>query len=369
MANVTFFLRAEMLYCRVTLNRTTAEFSTKQKVLKTEWNQQTQQFVGKNKQKKELVEMLVNATTYKIKTKSVAQSFVTASELVQSITDKKTLNTLSEIIRQYIGHCEDKATTKRNHEIKLKNLLEFEKHTKTNYFAETFTIKTATTFVDWFQKRAKTTNKTTAYRNVLFYKMCLKWYRKQGNKVQSELFMFDGEKDKIKPTIFLSAEELKTIQGTTFLNPYLSRIRDLFLFQCYTGLSYCDLWSNWELKTEKFGKILVGERGKNGQKFWIPIETPIVEEILNRYNNQLPHYENAPYNRIIKEIVAICGINKKVTTHTARKTFATQMDSNGWSRETVAKMLGHKSIKTTEIYYLGETFARLETEMQQRLIS
>jgi len=369
MANVTFFLRAEMLYCRITLNKTTAEFSTKQKVLKTEWNQKNQQFIGKNKQKKELVEMIINSASYKIKTKSIAQNFVTAGELVQSITDKTTLNSLAQIIQQYINNCEAKETTKRNHRIKLNNLLAFEHHTKTNYFAETFTIKTANSFIDWFQNRAKTNNKTTANRNVSFFKLCLKWYRKQGNKIQSELFVFDGEKDKIKPAVFLTIDELNVLQKTTFLNPYLTRIKDLFLFQCYTGLSYCDLWSNWEIKQEKFGKILIGERGKNAQKFWIPLETKVVENLLKKYNNQLPMYANATYNRVIKEVVSICGINKKVTTHTARKTFATLMDSNGWSRETVAKMLGHKSIKTTEMYYLGETFERLETEMKQRLIS
>ena len=65
----------------------------------------------------------------------------------------------------------------------------------------------------------------------------------------------------------------------------------------------------------------------------------------------------------------ICGISKRVTTHTARKTFATLKDTEGWTRESIAKMLGHKSIKTTERYYISETNARIEQEMNSRLKS
>ena len=76
---------------------------------------------------------------------------------------------------------------------------------------------------------------------------------------------------------------------------------------------------------------------------------------------------NAVYNRILKEIAAVLNIDKKLTTHTGRNTFATVQDSKGWRRESIALMLGHKSIKRTEIYYVGNSFARIENEFRGRM--
>jgi len=195
--------------------------------------------------------------------------------------------------------------------------------------------------------------------------MALIFAQKQGVIKTSELIAYQGERDKIKQPIFLTMQDLEKLKCFSFNNLYLERIRDLFLFQCFTGLSYGDLWNDWEVKDTENGNVLVGVRSKNAQSFFIPVQN-IVLEILKKYSNDLPKYANAVYNRILKEIVALCGIEKRITTHTARKTFATLSDADGWSRETVSKMLGHKSFKTTEMYYLGESTARIENEMAKR---
>ena len=146
----------------------------------------------------------------------------------------------------------------------------------------------------------------------------------------------------------------------------LERVKDLFLFQCFTGLSYGDLWGKWEITSTSAGKVITGTRSKNNQSFFIPLESEALE-LIQKYNGELPKYVNEVYNRILKEIAACAGIDKRLTTHTARKTYATIMNVRGWSRESVADMLGHTSTRTTEMYYIGRDFARIEMEMKKRI--
>jgi integrase len=112
--------------------------------------------------------------------------------------------------------------------------------------------------------------------------------------------------------------------------------------------------------------MLSGYRGKNGQAFFVPLNE-LTSVLLEKYSGKLPYFENGSYNRLIKEIAAILGINKKLKTNTARKTFATVMEGTGWSRESISRMLGHKHIKTLEIYYLGESPMRVINEMSGRI--
>lgn len=368
MPTITFFIRTNVLYCRIRLNGTVAEFSLKEKLSREDFDQTNQTCIYKQKSKREFINTMISGVMYNLKAKAIANpSIITAQQLINEVRKKATPKVkLTAIVQTYIAACSDAPGTIRNHEIKLRNLFEFEKHCNEAFTPESFTLLTANDFIQWFQSKKQTKLLTTANRNVLFFQMCLCWYRKKGNQISSELFVFKGEKDKIQTPVYLTVEEVTLLRTTLFTNDYLNRIKDLFLFQCFTGISYADIWSNWEIRKEEFGTILIGTRAKNNQSFWIPIEDEIVLLILDKYNGKLPYYHNVVYNRVIKEIMAICGINKRVTTHTARKTFATLMDAQGWSRETVSKMLGHKSIKTTELYYLGESFARLENEFRER---
>ncbi len=375
MVTISFFLRSNndkikshVLYCRVSLNGSICEFSLKEKIDKVFWNQKNQSYSSKDKNQNKLIESMMDAVRFRIKKKAIyTDEQITAKELINSLSEKPTKAIkLIDVVRKYIDACESSSGTIRNHEIKYKNLLKFSKATKTEYSPECFSLLVCSEFIDWFTLQARTKNITTANRNVLFFKMCCKWYQKKGNSLKSELLQFDGSKDKLQSPVYLTSDELETVRTTLFSSEYLTRIKDLFIFQCYTGLSYCDLWSEWEIKTETFGTVITGNRGKNGQSFWLPIENDIVLRLLAKYENQMPRYANETYNRMLKEIALICNIDKRITTHTARKTFATMMDANGWSRETVSKMLGHSSVKTTELYYLGQSFARLENEFRER---
>ena len=175
---------------------------------------------------------------------------------------------------------------------------------------------------------------------------------------------FANYKSKVKEVerVFLSEAELNKIADKKFVGERLSIVRDLFLFSCFTGLAYIDLKN---LTKEHISKGIDGEqwifthRQKTESASKIPL-LPTPQHIINKYKNH-PHCEiqnkllpvpsNQKMNAYLKEIADVCGINKELTFHIARHTFATTVTlTNGVPIESVSKMLGHKSLKTTQHY-------------------
>lgn len=150
---------------------------------------------------------------------------------------------------------------------------------------------------------------------------------------------------------YLTEEDVRKIQTAVIPNPSLARVRDVFLFQCYTGLSYADLAAFDFDKTEQRGDKIVysGSREKTEERFHIVLIRAALA-ILERYDYKLPVLTNQKYNTSLKLISGMCGLNKLLTTHMARHTFATMALSKGAKIENVAKMLGHVKIETTQIY-------------------
>jgi len=133
---------------------------------------------------------------------------------------------------------------------------------------------------------------------------------------------------------YLSQHELETLNSKKFNSERLNQVRDIFVFCCYTGLAFADVK---KLKTSEIGvgidgsKWIITKRQKTDTISRIPL-LPISLEIVERYKNHpvclnservLPVLSNQKYNEYLKEIATLCGINKKMTTHTARHTFAT----------------------------------------------
>ncbi|WP_339840790.1 site-specific integrase [uncultured Maribacter sp.] len=161
---------------------------------------------------------------------------------------------------------------------------------------------------------------------------------------------------------FLTEIELQKIENLTTSIERLSLVKDLFIFSCYTGISYGDIM---EL-TKKCVVIgidgnqwLMANRNKTGSPFKIPI-LPDAELIINKYQKHprtqfngklLPTISNQKMNSYLKEIADLCNIEKNLTFHMARHTFATTVTlSNGVPIETVSKLLGHTKMATTQIY-------------------
>lgn len=160
----------------------------------------------------------------------------------------------------------------------------------------------------------------------------------------------------------LTKRELAAIEQRVFRIPRLQMVRDLFVFSCYTGLAYIDLMQLEQLNivTGMDGeKWLVLDRQKTGNLVRVPL-LPRAMEILEQYRGHkrsqasgtiFPSISNQKLNTYLKEIADLCGIDKNLTFHLARHTFATTVTlSNGVPIESVSKMLGHGSIRTTQIY-------------------
>lgn len=161
---------------------------------------------------------------------------------------------------------------------------------------------------------------------------------------------------------FLNEQELLLIAEKHIVIKRLEQVRDIFLFSCYTGLAYCDV-----AKLTK-ANVVIGvdgdrwiftNRSKTNTASKIPL-LPISNSIANKYADHpvtsrsgklLPVMSNQRMNSYLKELADLCGITKELTFHCARHTFATTVTlTNGVPIETVSKMLGHKSLKTTQHY-------------------
>jgi site-specific recombinase XerD len=157
---------------------------------------------------------------------------------------------------------------------------------------------------------------------------------------------------------YLNQEEIDKIYGNRFASQRLEQVRDMFVFSCYTGLSYIDICGlmNENIRTMFDGNLwIVMKRHKTNVASNIRL-LDIPKAILKKYEGKLtngkllPVISNQKMNEYLKEISAVCGINKTVTFHIARHTFATLSLGYGVPIETVSKMLGHTDIKTTQIY-------------------
>ena len=160
----------------------------------------------------------------------------------------------------------------------------------------------------------------------------------------------------------LTMEELMIIYNKDLDLERLIEVRDIYLFCCFTGFAYLDVH---DLTAENIIIGIDGEKwiSKNRTKTKSPERVPLLPialDIIEKYKNNrycvlhnklLPVNSNQRFNSYLKELACICGINKHLTTHTARHTFATTVTlENDVPLETVSQMLGHRSIRTTQIY-------------------
>lgn len=161
---------------------------------------------------------------------------------------------------------------------------------------------------------------------------------------------------------FLSEIELKNLENKVFISDRLDRVRDLFVFSCYTGISYVDIMNltpNHLVLGMDGGNWIMTKRQKTNTKVKVPLLGQALD-IVNKYKGHpsaavkgslLPVLSNEKLNVFLKEVANFVGIQKNLTFHMARHTFATTVTlSNGVPIETVSKLLGHSKIATTQIY-------------------
>jgi site-specific recombinase XerD len=175
---------------------------------------------------------------------------------------------------------------------------------------------------------------------------------------------FANYKSKVKEVerVYLTEEEIQSIIEKDFKTERLSLVRDIFLFSCFTGLAYIDV-KNLTKSHISYGidgeKWIFTHRQKTESASKIPI-LPVTQMIIDKYENHpqcnnedklLPILSNQKMNAYLKEIALVCEIEKELTFHIARHTFATTVTlTNGVPIESVSKMLGHKNLRTTQHY-------------------
>lgn len=196
---------------------------------------------------------------------------------------------------------------------------------------------------------------------------------------------FQGYKSSYKDVdrVYLTQTELDNIAGKVFKLGRLSLVRDMFLFQCYTGLAYSDmakLTAGHISPGIDGNKWIITRRKKTDVRAAIPL-LPIAEELLSKYDNGsndisrplFPFYAIQKFNSYLHEIADVCGINKNLTSHVGRRTFATTIAlANGIGLETISKILGHTSTKITSIYAVvtdhkvSQDMERLKQTLQRK---
>jgi len=183
---------------------------------------------------------------------------------------------------------------------------------------------------------------------------------------------FKFHKDKVK-TEPLTLDEVRRIRTKVLGSKSMENVRDLFIFQCYTGLAFYDMSSltQKDIKVDKDGnEWILKERIKTGVMAYIPV-LPVVKEILVKHQYLLPTLSNQKYNSYLKEIQEVCGIKKTLHSHLARHTCGTLLLNAGVDMLTVSKVLGHSSTKTTEAVYaklLPETIMQRVEEVSDKLV-
>ena len=150
----------------------------------------------------------------------------------------------------------------------------------------------------------------------------------------------------------LSPDEFRKIKGSPMPTESLTRVRDLFVFQTYTCLSYTDLrdFDAKYIQEIKGMKVYVGSRQKTDKPFTIPLLSP-AWDILMGYEGKLPVISNVKYNEYLKIVAQSAGIDKPISSHWARHTGATLLLNEGVDMKIVSKICGHSSIKITEQIY------------------
>jgi len=354
------------IYCCIRYDNTKYVFNTKIDISNKEWDAVNTRVIGPSKkyynlQLETLRISLINKHEELAKTnthltgKSIGLYYRNKSLVMNSIINvfKKHNNDMEKLVGKTFS-----SGSFKNYLTTIKRLKEF---IKANYYKDDLSLdKINYDFVFSFSQYILV--KTTCNHNGMMKHM--QRLKKIVNICKKHRYIdhnpFDGFSINFERSnrVFLSKNELLDLTDLA-LRKSLSKIRDIFLCSCYTGLSYVDIKKlsreNIRKGNDGFMWIFI-----NREKTNIPSNIPLLpkaEELIlkykNSHNNDLifPVISNQKINRHLKEIATICGINKKLTFHSARHTFATTVTlTNGMPIETVSKMLGHNNLRTTQIY-------------------
>lgn len=367
----------------ITLNGQRASFSSNKKVNPNDWDATRQRVKGTNETAKLINEslLLIKNKIYKKEVELLERGYILTADLLrdayQDKIDAIQTKTLNQIYQEFldslikvVGKGTSEATY-YNYNRTFDLLKEYMK--KKFKRDDMFLLELNYSFMADFNVFLKTEYKQKKNTTVKHLK-CLKRVVNiaLANKyLQIDPFLnYKVERENVEKD-FLTEEELRAIINKDFSLPRLERVRDIFIFSCFTGLSYSDVKTLNESHfiQDEEGRIWIKKhRVKTGVLSRIPL-LPIPKLILEKYkggDKLLPVIDISSTDSYLKEIADLCGINKRVSYHTARFTFATTVTiTNRISLEVVSKMMGHTNTRMTSHYakivdkYIGEEMDKL----------
>jgi site-specific recombinase XerD len=350
------------VYCRITLHQERAEFSINTWVTEKDWERRNYNFTTIEMRLRTLYENLV------------AAGDVTAYQLREAYKGKKP----KCLLKVFGAHLKEIKLLEQDYTISTYNCYKrayeiLQSFVRTNYHVQDLPLsKVDHTFVKGFDFYLKTqlklsNNTVVKYlarlKKVVRLALANRWIE-DDPFAQFKMRFVTANKE------WLDANEIKRISKKKFSIHRLEKVKDVFLFCCYTGLSYSDVvkLTNQHIQTVGQEKWIVVNRTKTDITSRIPL-LPAAEKILNKYSANegklLPVPTNQKMNAYLKEIADLCGVKKHLTVHLARHTFATTITlTNGVSMESVSKMLGHTNIKMTA-HYSRIVDKKLSSEMNE----
>jgi Site-specific recombinase XerD len=366
-----------VVYLRITVDGIPKDTSTKRKWDVNRWNQKTERAMGNKEDAKSLNYFLDSLSTriinYRTELINTDQT-ITSQKLIDFVKGKNVSKV--KVLEEFTEH---------NSEILA--LVKIKKYAPGTYERYEIAKKHVTRFIKYKYKREDIEFRELNFEFVKDYELYLKTIRNCSNNtalkyisyfktivlraiakdiISKDPFkLFKSKKTKIRKKP-LSTEELNTLETKVFSSNRLSLIRDIFVFQCYTGLAYIDAF---QLKQSDIRKGIDGSlwimssRQKSKSETDIPL-LPKAIEIMERYKNHplclqrgsvLPVKSNQKMNDYLKEIATLCGFSDTLNTHKARRTFGSTVTlKNGVPIHIVKEMMGHYSVKQTEEYAITE---------------
>ncbi len=360
------------VYLRITINGVRTEISTQRNCNLDKWNPQAGRQFGKTEEARAFNDYLeaVEFRIYEIYKDLIASGSMLTGEIIKAkylgIVERPRM--LVEIYEQHnqqfaelVGKEFSEGTLKRFKTCKasIQGFLEWK------YKASDLDIKKlGFEFVNDYEFYLKSIKNCSHNTSMGYVKKLKKIVRQCVAKDWLDKDPFMSYKVRIREThrAYLSEEELETLASKEFSMTRLDQVKDIFLFSCFTGLAYSDVMklSPSDITIGIDGqKWVYTTRTKTDTASRVPL-LPKAQEIINKYsrhpkamssNKLLPNLSNQRLNSYLKEISDVCGFNKELTFHCARHTFATTVTlTNGVPIESVSKMLGHKSLRTTQHY-------------------
>lgn len=352
---------------RITVNGQAIQFGAKTEVNPKIWDTKSGKAVGKTQEVIEVNGILesIKATMTKIYRELQERETTITPERIKNIffgveIKQQMLLELfqkhNEDVEKLVGISKSKATYQK-YEVTRKHLKTFikEKYNRSDVGLKEIDYLFITDFEVYLQTTGGCSHNTTA-KFMQFFKRIVIIAKNNGWLVKDPFANYKIRLKKVDRG-YLTQEEVEAIMAKQFPTKRLEQVRDIFVFSCFCGLAYIDVKKlrKDNIRTSFDGNLwIMGKREKTDVSFNIPL-LDIPKQILEKYetlpNDQiLPIPSNQKMNAYLKEIGDLCEINKDLSFHCARHTFATLTLSKGVSIESVSKMLGHTNIKTTQIY-------------------